>query len=104
VCARSENNKNILHDIIVFLQYANVSCHSPANTFAKNHELKVGYRTLEGSCHCGLVEFTLESHTPVPYQLCACTICRKVGGYSGSVNLGGIADTLKITKGKDVIK
>ncbi|KAH8808404.1 DUF636 domain protein [Xylogone sp. PMI_703] len=59
---------------------------------------------LEGSCQCGGVEFNLESHTPVPYQLCACSICRKVGGYSGSVNLGGIADTLNITKGKDLIK
>ncbi|KAL2011693.1 hypothetical protein VTN00DRAFT_4411 [Thermoascus crustaceus] len=59
---------------------------------------------LEGSCQCGGVEFSLESHTPVPYQLCACSICRKVGGYNGCVNLGGIADTLKITKGKDLIK
>jgi hypothetical protein len=59
---------------------------------------------LEGSCQCGGVEFTLDSQTPVPYQLCACSICRKVGGYSGSVNLGGIADSLKITKGKDLIK
>ncbi|EHA17829.1 hypothetical protein ASPNIDRAFT_137696, partial [Aspergillus niger ATCC 1015] len=62
------------------------------------------YRKLEGSCHCGSVEFALESSTPVPYQLCACSICRKVGGYSGSVNLGGIADSLKIKKGKDLIK
>ncbi|THD00047.1 hypothetical protein EYZ11_000499 [Aspergillus tanneri] len=31
-------------------------------------------------------------------------ICRKVGGYNGSVNLGGIADSLKIKKGKNVIK
>lgn len=61
-------------------------------------------RKLEGSCQCGDVEFSLESHTPVPYQLCACGICRKVGGYSGSVNLGGIADTLKITKGEKMIK
>lgn len=61
-------------------------------------------RKLEGSCQCGSVEFTLESSTPVPYQLCACSICRKVGGYSGSVNLGGIADSLEIKKGKDLIK
>lgn len=65
---------------------------------------KRGYRTLEGSCQCGAVEFSLLSHTPVPYQLCACSICRKCGGYSGSVNLGGIADTLKVTKGNDMIK
>jgi len=62
------------------------------------------YRKLEGSCQCGGVQFSLESHTPVPYQLCACSICRKVGGYNGCVNLGGIADTLKITKGRDLIK
>lgn len=72
-------------------------CHDPA---ALIHT----HRKLDGSCQCGGVEFTLESQTPVPYQLCACSICRKVGGYSGSVNLGGIADSLKIIKGKDLIK
>ncbi|KAL1958591.1 hypothetical protein VTO42DRAFT_4188 [Malbranchea cinnamomea] len=60
--------------------------------------------TLNGSCQCGNVEFTLQSHTPVPYQLCACSICRKVGGYSGSVNLGGIAKSLKVIKGEESIK
>jgi len=59
---------------------------------------------LEGSCQCGAVEFSVESHTPVPYQLCACSICRKCGGYNGSVNLGGINDSLKVKKGKDMIK
>lgn len=61
-------------------------------------------RKLEGSCQCGGVEFTLQSQTPVPYQLCACSICRKVGGHLGSVNLGGIADSLRIVKGKETIK
>lgn len=37
-------------------------------------------------------------------MLCACGICRKVAGPSGSVNLGGIADSLKINKGKELIK
>ncbi|EFR03692.1 DUF636 domain-containing protein [Nannizzia gypsea CBS 118893] len=59
---------------------------------------------LEGSCQCGGVEFSLDSNTPVPYQLCVCSICRKVGGYMGSVNLGGINSSLNITKGKDLIK
>ncbi|QQK46600.1 Glutathione-dependent formaldehyde-activating enzyme/centromere protein V [Penicillium digitatum] len=59
---------------------------------------------LKGSCQCGGVEFALQSQTPVPYQLCACSICRKVGGHLGAVNLGGIADSLKIIKGKDLIK
>jgi hypothetical protein len=65
---------------------------------------KYGYRTLIGSCQCGGVEFKLLSHTPVPYQLCLCSICRKVGGYCGSVNLGGIAESLEVLKGKDLIK
>ncbi|KAF8269295.1 Mss4-like protein [Lactarius quietus] len=55
---------------------------------------------LKGSCHCGAVAFTVQSSTPVPYQLCLCSICRKVGGTGGSVNLGAHAHTLQITKGK----
>ncbi|PPQ68787.1 hypothetical protein CVT25_008865 [Psilocybe cyanescens] len=51
---------------------------------------------LKGSCHCGAVRFSLESSTPVPYQLCLCSICRKVGGVGGSINLGGYSKTLKI--------
>ncbi|EYE91252.1 GFA family protein [Aspergillus ruber CBS 135680] len=59
---------------------------------------------LEGSCQCGGVQFALDSQTPVPYQLCACGICRKVGGYGGSVNLGGIANSLRVSKGEKLIK
>ncbi|KAL5349400.1 hypothetical protein ACLOAV_005691 [Pseudogymnoascus australis] len=59
---------------------------------------------LEGSCQCGGVEFSLDSNSPVPFQLCPCSICRKVGGYSGSVNLGGISSSLDIKKGKELIK
>ncbi|KAI9801008.1 MAG: hypothetical protein M1825_003542 [Sarcosagium campestre] len=59
---------------------------------------------LKGSCQCGLVQFTVSSHTPVPYQLCACSICRKVGGYGGSVNLGALANTLAVTQGEKQIK
>ena len=55
---------------------------------------------LKGSCHCGAVGFTVQSSTPVPYQLCICSICRKVGGVGGSINLGAHAETLQITKGK----
>ncbi|KAN0116331.1 putative GFA [Russula decolorans] len=55
---------------------------------------------LKGSCHCGAVAFTVQSSTPVPYQLCMCSICRKVGGVGGSINLGAHAETLQITKGK----
>ncbi|KAI9750553.1 MAG: hypothetical protein M1815_001724 [Lichina confinis] len=60
--------------------------------------------SLEGSCQCGAVEFTVDSHTPVPYQLCACTICRKVGGYGGAVNLGAMATTLKVKSGEEDIR
>ncbi|WVF73119.1 hypothetical protein IAT40_007938 [Kwoniella sp. CBS 6097] len=59
---------------------------------------------LEGSCHCRAVRYTVESNTPVPYQVCQCSICRKVGGYMGSVNIMGNTKTLNITRGKDKIK
>ncbi|KAJ7245355.1 Mss4-like protein [Mycena haematopus] len=56
---------------------------------------------LKGSCHCGAVRFSLESSTAVPYQICLCSICRKVGGVGGSVNLGGHSKTLKVEKGQE---
>lgn len=53
-------------------------------------------RTLEGSCRCGAVHFRCDSHTPVPYQLCYCSICRKTAGGGGyAINLGGLAKTLE---------
>ncbi|MDQ0315084.1 GFA family protein [Amorphus orientalis] len=59
--------------------------------------------TLEGSCHCGAVRFSVESHTPHPYQRCYCSICRKTGGGGGyAINIMGDADTLKID-GEDAI-
>ncbi|KAF8074128.1 Mss4-like protein [Lyophyllum atratum] len=57
---------------------------------------------LSGSCHCGAVRFTVDSSTPVPYQLCLCSICRKVGGVGGSINLGGYNNTLQV-EGKEHI-
>jgi hypothetical protein len=52
---------------------------------------------LEGSCRCGAVRFTCESHTPQPYQLCYCSICRKTDGGGGyAINLGADARTLKV--------
>ncbi|KAI0026996.1 Mss4-like protein [Vararia minispora EC-137] len=59
---------------------------------------------LKGSCHCGAVKFTVQSSSAVPYQLCHCSICRKVGGYGGSVNLGGFSDTLKIEGAEHITK
>ncbi|KAH7909577.1 Mss4-like protein [Hygrophoropsis aurantiaca] len=58
---------------------------------------------LEGSCHCGAVRFTMLSSTPVPYQLCVCSICRKVGGVGGSINLGAHTNSLKILQGEEDI-
>ena len=53
--------------------------------------------TLEGSCRCGAVRFTCQSHTPQPYQRCYCSICRKTAGGGGyAINLGADARTLKI--------
>jgi len=53
--------------------------------------------TLKGSCRCGKVSFTAESHTPVPYQLCYCSICRKTAGGGGfAINIMADAATLKV--------
>lgn len=53
---------------------------------------------LKGSCRCRAVRFEVESHTPAPYQLCYCSICRKQQGGGGYViNLGAVSDALKIT-------
>ena len=55
---------------------------------------------LEGGCRCGAVRFSLESHTPHPYQLCYCSICRKTAGGGGyAINIMGDAATLSV-KGK----
>jgi hypothetical protein len=52
---------------------------------------------LKGSCRCGRVRFEVASHTPVPYQLCYCTICRKQQGGGGyAINLGADSATLRI--------
>jgi hypothetical protein len=47
---------------------------------------------LEGSCHCRAVQFSVESHGPVPFMHCHCSICRKTAGGGGSaINLGADA-------------
>ena len=57
--------------------------------------------TLEGSCRCGAVRFAVASHTPYPYQLCYCTICRKTAGGGGyAINLMGDAASLA-TEGRN---
>ncbi|MBZ9767841.1 MULTISPECIES: GFA family protein [unclassified Mesorhizobium] len=52
---------------------------------------------LKGSCRCGAVRFEVESHTPVPFMLCYCSICRKQQGGGGfAINLGADYETLDI--------
>lgn len=52
---------------------------------------------LEGSCHCQAVRFSVESHHPVPYQRCYCSVCRKAGGGGGfAINIEADAKSLKI--------
>src|SRR5690242_8244708 len=52
---------------------------------------------LKGSCHCGVIRFSLNSHTPYPFMRCYCSICRKTGGGGGyAINVMGEADTLKV--------
>jgi hypothetical protein len=59
---------------------------------------------LKGSCHCGVVSFSLESPHPYPYQRCYCTICRKTDGGGGyAINLSGDNETLKV-KGREHIR
>ena len=56
---------------------------------------------LKGSCHCGAVKFSVQSHTPYPYMRCYCSICRKTAGGGGyAINIMGDAKSLKI-KGKE---
>ncbi len=50
---------------------------------------------LAGSCRCGTVSFEVASHTPVPYQLCYCGVCRKTAGGGYAINLGADARTLR---------
>lgn len=52
---------------------------------------------LEGSCHCGAVRFSVESHEPVPFMRCYCSICRKTAGTGGfAINLGADFATLQV--------
>jgi hypothetical protein len=52
---------------------------------------------LEGSCHCKAVRFTVQSHEPVPFMRCYCSICRKTAGSGGfAINLGADFTTLKV--------
>ena len=59
---------------------------------------------LDGSCRCGAVKFSVQSHTPHPYQLCYCSICQKTAGGGGfAINLLGTTASLSV-KGKKVAR
>lgn len=53
---------------------------------------------LKGACHCRAVTFEVESHTPAPFMLCYCSICRKQQGGGGfAINLGADSRTMNVT-------
>lgn len=59
---------------------------------------------LDGGCRCGTVAFSLQSHTPYPYQLCYCSICRKTAGGGGfAINIMGTAPSLTV-RGKRTLR
>ena len=52
---------------------------------------------LQGSCRCGRVAFSFQSHTPYPFMRCYCSICRKLGGGGGyAINIMGVTSTLRV--------
>ncbi len=58
---------------------------------------------LKGSCSCGAVKFSLDSHTPYPYMRCYCSICRKTQGGGGyAINIMGETKMFKLEGEKDV--
>jgi hypothetical protein len=58
---------------------------------------------LTGSCRCGAVQFSVDSHTPYPYQLCYCSICRKTAGGGGyAINIMGVAPSLTVRGRKSI--
>jgi hypothetical protein len=59
---------------------------------------------LEGSCRCNAVTFSVDSHSPYPYQLCYCSICRKTAGGGGfAINIMGDAKSLRV-RGKKALR
>lgn len=56
--------------------------------------------TLNGSCRCSTVSFTIASHTPQPFMRCYCAICRKTAGGGGyAINLSGLRESLTLEGG-----
>lgn len=59
---------------------------------------------IEGSCHCRIVTYRVESDTPYPFSHCHCSICRKLAGGSGSaVNIMANRNSLEV-KGAEHLK
>ena len=59
---------------------------------------------LEGSCHCGAIQFEVRSAHPYPFSLCYCSICRKTAGGGGyAINLGADYETLSV-QGREHIR
>lgn len=58
---------------------------------------------LKGSCRCGNVRFSADSHAPFPFMRCYCSICRKTAGGGGyATNLHADKRTLK-SEGKTTV-
>lgn len=52
---------------------------------------------LEGSCRFGAVRFSADSHAPIPFMRCYCSICRKTAGGGGyAINLHADKRTLTV--------
>jgi hypothetical protein len=71
---------------------------APKRTAAPRKQTKSAKRrrTLQGSCQCGAVTFSVASETPVPFLFCFCSICRKTGGGAFGCNIMGLRATLKL--------
>jgi len=60
--------------------------------------------TLEGSCHCGTVRFTLETDLIYPLSLCYCGRCRRINGSPVSAYVTGRMADLRIVSGQESLK
>ena len=58
---------------------------------------------LQGSCHCRVVKFSVESVTPYPFMRCYCEVCRKTQGGGGfAINLGAQSKNFSVTGRRSV--
>ncbi|CAF2534220.1 unnamed protein product [Rotaria sp. Silwood2] len=59
--------------------------------------------TLEGSCHCQRVKFSVDSYTPYPYMICHCHADTKTAGVF-NCNIMGEYSTFKLKQGQEFVK